>query len=128
MNAVYKAGLLLSLLCSLYLLGCAATREISYQDDVRPVLVDKCVRCHTPPHGEGYRMTGLDMTSYDTLMEGSIYGPVIVPGNSATSPFNMLVEGRAGNLSRILSSQHKAITDHDIRLLQLWVEQGARNQ
>ena len=31
------------------------------------------------------------MESYDTLMEGSIYDPAIVPGNHKMSPLNMLV-------------------------------------
>jgi hypothetical protein len=67
------------------------------------------------------------MRSYETLLEGSIYGPVVVPGNSRKSPLNMLVEGRAGDLSQVMKKQHKAITAHEIEVLQLWVEQGARN-
>jgi len=60
-------------------------------------------------------------------MEGSLYGPVIVPGNSKMSPLNMLVESRAGNLSLKLKNKHKPITEHEIEILHLWVEQGARN-
>ena len=67
------------------------------------------------------------MKSYETLMEGSIFGPAVVPGNSKKSPLNMLVEGRAGNLSREIEKRHKPITDHEIKVLHLWVEQGARN-
>jgi hypothetical protein len=57
------------------------------------------------------------MKSYETLMEGSIYGPAIVPGNSRSSPLNMLVEGRVGNLSRVMRNMHKPITDHEIMVL-----------
>ena len=78
-----------------------------------------------PPYGAGYRQTGLDFESYETLMKGSIYGPVIVPGNSKKSPLNMLVEGRAGNLSRIMKERHMPVTEHEIEVLQVWVEQGA---
>jgi hypothetical protein len=60
-------------------------------------------------------------------MEGSVFGPVVVPGNSETSTLNMFVEGRAGALSRALKNMHKAITDTEIMVLHLWVEQGARN-
>ena len=76
---------------------------------------------------EGYKKAGLDFTSYDTLMEGTFYGPVIVSGDSKRSTLNMLVEGRAGDLSRILKEKHNPMTDHEIEVLRLWVEQGASN-
>ena len=67
------------------------------------------------------------MESYETLVQGSIYGPVIVPGNTTKSTLNMLVEGRAGDLPRALEIKHKPMTDHEIEVLRLWVEQGAHN-
>jgi hypothetical protein len=60
-------------------------------------------------------------------MKGSVYGPVVVPGNSKTSHLNMLVEGRAGDLSRLMKNRHTPMTEHEIEILQLWVEQGARD-
>ena len=113
------------LLTCLYLAGCKTTPQISYQRDVQPIFVAKCTDCHTPPYGEGYRQTGLDLGSYTSLMKGSIYGPVVVPGNSKTSPLNMLVEGRAGDLAREMKNRHMPMTEHEIEVLQLWVEQGA---
>lgn len=118
---------LISLLACLCIIGCATTPQISYQKDVHPIFVDMCIACHTPPHGEGYKLSGLDMNSYDALMEGSIYGPAVVPGNSRTSPIIILVEGRGGNLSRVMKNMHNPITEHEIEVLSLWVEQGARN-
>jgi len=67
-----------------------------------------------PRYGAGYRKTGLDMRGYTALVDGSIYGPVVVPGNSKKSLLNMLVKGRAGSLSRVLESQHRPVTDHEI--------------
>jgi hypothetical protein len=58
-------------------------------------------------------------------MEGTFYGPVVVPGDSRHSTLNMLVEGRAGGLTRMLEKNHMPMTDREIELLQLWVEQGA---
>jgi hypothetical protein len=116
-----------ALLACLYISGCATTPQISYQQDVHPIFVNKCISCHTPPNGEGYTRSGLDLKSYETLMGGSIYGPAIIPGNSNKSPLIILVEGRAGNLSREMEKRHKPITDQEIKVLHLWVEQGARN-
>ena len=118
---------IISLLGCLCIVGCATTPQISYQQDVHPIFVDMCIACHTPPLGEGYKQSGLDMKSYEALMEGSIYGPAIVPGNSRTSPLIILIEDRAGNLARAMKNMHKPITDHEIEVLNLWVEQGARN-
>ena len=118
---------LLAILVGFYLGGCAGTSQISYHRDVQPILADKCVACHTPPYGEGYRKTGLSMVSYQTLMEGSIYGPVIIAGNSQASPLNMLVEGRAGDLMQQMAKRHQPITEQEVTVLRLWVQQGALN-
>jgi hypothetical protein len=126
MTYTYSISSIVVLLTCLYFAGCATIPQMSYQKDVRPIFVDKCMDCHNKPHGEGYRKTGLDMDSYETLMEGSIFGPAIIPGNSQTSPLNILVEGRAGESSLVLENMHKPITDHEIMVLHLWVEQGAQ--
>jgi hypothetical protein len=127
MNAVYLISLLITLLPCLVVVACATKQHINYQRDVRPIVVDKCIDCHSPPYGEGYTKTGLDLGSYESLMKGSVYGPVVVPGNSKKSPLNMLVEGRAGDLSRVLKRQHNPMTDDEIKVIRLWVEQGAQN-
>ena len=127
MNAVYLISLLITLLPCLVVVACATKQHISYQRDVRPIVVDKCIDCHSPPYGEGYTKTGLDLRSYESLLNGSVYGPVIVPGNSKKSPLNMLVEGRAGGLLGVLKNQHNPMTYDEIKLIHLWVEQGAQN-
>ena len=122
---IFKANRSAAFLTCLSLAGCSIEPRISYQRDVHPIFEDKCIDCHTPPYGEGYRKTGLNMESYETLVQGSMYGPVIMPGNSRNSALNMLVESRAGDLSRALEKKHKPMTDREIEVLRLWVEQGA---
>ena len=63
------------------------------------------------------------MESYESLMEGTIYGPVIVPGDSRHSIFNMLVEGR---LDASMRTPHP-LTAKEIETLRLWGDQGAVN-
>ena len=65
------AGVQIVLISCVCLSGCVTTSQISYQDDVQPIFFDKCIGCHTPPYGEGYRKTRLDMGSYKALMNGS---------------------------------------------------------
>jgi hypothetical protein len=64
------------------LAGCAARQTISYHEDVHPILETNCLACHSPHDGEGYLKTQLGMESYRSLMQGTLYGPVIVPGDS----------------------------------------------
>ena len=113
---------------SLFLIsGCATQRVVSFQNDIDPILMDNCLQCHKPPNGIGYVRTGLDMESYDTLMKGTIFGKIIIPGDSKRSVLNKLTEGRAGELMRMPHGDVKKLTAEEIELLNLWVKQGALN-
>lgn len=115
-------ALLFIMLC-----GCATERKVEYQNDINPIIEKKCYKCHLPPDGEGYLETGLNLESFDTLMDGNIYGKVIIPGDSRRSVLNKLVEGRAGEKMRMPHGNAEALTDREIEYFKLWVDQGALN-
>jgi uncharacterized membrane protein len=106
--------------------GCA-TQQVSYQNDVVPILESRCIKCHASPDGVGYRATGLEMSTYESLMQGTAYGQVIVAGDSRRSMLNMLVEGRAGKQQRMPHDEKNALEPEQIETLQRWVNQGALN-
>ena len=107
--------------------GCVKEEpQVSFREDVQPILRSNCIECHIPPNGEGYLKTGLSMATYGDLMRGTIYEPVIVPGNSRHSILNMLVEGRA-DPSMSMPHGRKPLKAEEIKILRVWVEQGARN-
>lgn len=54
-------------------------------------------------------------------MAGTLYGPVVMPGDSRHSIFNMLVEGRLDASTRM----PHPLTPEEIETLRLWVDQGA---
>jgi len=110
-----------------FLAGCASQPQVSFQRDVYPILENNCLACHVPPQGKGYVKTRLNMQSYDTLMQGTLYGPVIVPGDSRHSVLNMLVEGRVDASMRMPHGRDEPLTPHEIEVLRLWVKQGAQN-
>ncbi|MFV9615815.1 MAG: c-type cytochrome domain-containing protein [Gammaproteobacteria bacterium] len=112
---------------SLTLSACAFEPTISYQSDIYPILKDNCLQCHVSPNGIGFLKTGLNMASYESLMHGTIYGPVIVPGDSRRSVLNKLVEGRAGNYMRMPHDKKDPLTKEEIEVLRLWVNQDAIN-
>ena len=117
-----KIGLIVLLLG-----GCVREEpQISFRNNVQPILRSHCLECHSPPDGEGYVKTGLSLATYEDLMHGTIYGSVIVSGDSQHSIFNMLVEGRAGPSMRMPHGRTPLNTG-EIEILRLWVEQGALN-
>jgi len=121
---INTAGLMLFAVVSS---GCIKKEmQISFQHDVQPILNAKCIECHIPPLGKGYLETGLSMASYEDLMQGTYYGPVIVAGDSRHSILNMLVEGRADPSMRMPHGR-KALGSGEIEILRLWVEHGALN-
>jgi hypothetical protein len=109
------------------LAGCAAQPRVSFQKDVYPILENNCLACHIPPQGKGYLKTHLNMQSYETLMQGTVYGQVVLPGDSRHSILNMLVEGRVEASMRMPHQRDKPLTQHEIEVLRLWVEQGAQD-
>jgi uncharacterized membrane protein len=112
-------------LLSFMLTGCATNQVVSYQSDVDPILQEKCRRCHIPPDGSGYVSTGLSMESYDSLMRGTMFGKVIIPGDSKRSVLNKLTEGRAGESMRMPHGAAEPLTPEQIDVLKHWVDQGA---
>ena len=107
--------------------GCATEQVISFQGDIDPILRTKCQQCHVPPDGAGYVQTGLNLESYDTLMHGTMFGTVIIAGDSKRSVINKLIEGRAGEMMRMPHGDAKKLTAEEIEFFKLWVEQGALN-
>ena len=107
--------------------GCATQSVVSYQNDIAPILNDKCLRCHKEPDGMGYVQSGLNVESYEALMQGTMFGSVIIPGDSKRSIINKLIEGRAGELMRMPHGEAKKLTSVEVERIKLWVDQGALN-
>lgn len=107
--------------------SCATEQVVSFQSEIEPVLHKKCYQCHLPPDGKGYLRTGLNMESYDTLMNGTMFGEIIIAGDSRRSVLNKLIEGRAGEMMRMPHGNADKLTAEEIELFKLWVNQGAAN-
>ena len=109
----------------LILAGCEGSGSVTYSRDVQPILADNCLSCHQPG-GAGYEASGFDMTTFDGLMKGTKFGPMIIPGDAEGSNLVVLMEGRAdpsismphGGLDKVPQSQ--------IDLIRRWIDQGAK--
>lgn len=99
---------------------------VSFAGEVYPILQTHCLKCHNP-EGDGYKASGLNMESHTSLMVGTKFGPVIVPGNSLSSTLVRVINGKAdpsitmphGGLQLLKEPEVKAIAD--------WIDQGAKD-
>jgi hypothetical protein len=102
-----------------------AEAAVSYQKEVRPILHDYCLNCHESG-GKGLEKSGLDMSSYQSLMKGTKFGAVIKPGDSFTSIFIQVIEGRVHPSIRMPYGMAGGLSKHNIGILKRWVDQGAK--
>jgi hypothetical protein len=100
--------------------------EISYRNDVFPILHDYCLSCHEPG-GKGYKKSGLDMSTYQSLMKGTKFGSVIKPGDSFTSIIIQVIEGRVHESIKMPFGMSGGLAKDKIEILKKWVDQGAKN-
>jgi uncharacterized membrane protein len=106
--------------------GCERNAVVSYSKDVVPILDKHCKTCHVPGQ-PGYVVSGFELASYETLMKGTQYGPVVLPGDPLTSVLVMLIEGRVDPTLKMPHGNASVPTKEEILTIRRWVEQGARN-
>lgn len=124
---ITKTNTEIAVVAGLFLIaGCSTEPDVSYQADVKPVIDKHCKSCHTPG-GQGLEVSGLSLESYDDLMKGTKFGPIVIAGDSMSSALNILVEGRADESIRMPHEGSSTLTEEEVQTLKLWVDQGAQN-
>ena len=88
--------------------------NISYSEIIQPILIN-CTDCH-----DGTHSTGLDLTSYNSLITGSYNGAVIVPSDSSTGLLMEYIKSGYMPLSGNLSISQ-------INRIATWIQEGALN-
>jgi mono/diheme cytochrome c family protein len=113
---------------ALFLVGCdtAPPAQVSYAQQVQPILAENCLECHDAG-GTGAVASGLNLASYDGLMKGTKFGPVIKSGDSLSSTLVILVEGRADAAINMPHGNRPSLTTAQIQNLRQWIDQGANN-
>ena len=113
------------LLTACILLSACGQKQVSFKADVQPILKQHCLECHGAS-GQGTVASGLDLTTYETLMKGTRYGSIVKPGDSLSSVLIMLVEGRANPAIKMPHGK-ETLSKDKVATLRAWVEQGAKN-
>jgi hypothetical protein len=118
-------------LCFLFVPGpgqtaAAADTVISFKDDVQPVLRERCASCHHAPDGEGYKASGLNLTDYQGVMNGTKFGPMVVPGKPDESNLMRMLDWQVSPQIRMPHGQKQlSVCDRDT--IRTWIRQGAKN-
>src|SRR5215468_7278361 len=95
-----------------------ASMKVDYLKDVRPLMAQNCFSCHGPD----VQQSGLRLDLRQNALRGGDYGPVITPGDSASSKLiRRLVDGDGG----LQMPPTGALPDEEIGILRAWIDQGA---
>lgn len=110
-----------------FLVGCSGESQVSFSEDVQPILKEKCLKCHQEG-GAGFEKNGLSMVRYENLMKGTNFGPVIEPGSSVSSTLVRLISGNADpSLKMPHGAGNKPLSESEVELIKTWIDQGAKN-
>lgn len=105
--------------------ACAAEDEISFAEDILPLFQWRCAGCHQPG-GEGYEKSGLDLTSYEGLMKGTKFGPMVIPRDPDSSNLMRLLDWRAAPELRMPHGK-KRLSTCDRTTIRTWIRHGAKD-
>ncbi len=93
----------------------AAQGEMSYNRDIRPILSNRCFKCHGPD----LKKAGLNLRDRESAVK-----KVIVPGKSAESP--LIAKLTHDDPAKRMPLKGEPLTKEQVGRLRAWIEQGAR--
>lgn len=123
------------IIASIPVFGTGCSQQVSFSKDVKPILASSCQQCHDGSSGEGSSASGFNVQDYDSLMKGTKFGPVVIPGDSVSSTLYRLIDHKAD--PKIQMPPHHDVTlaegrteplsDAQINTIKTWIDQGAKN-
>lgn len=95
--------------------------KIDFDRDIEPILAAKCYQCH----GANQQKSGLRLHDHQSALHGGdSMKPAIVPGNSSESYLIQRIISE-DKFERMPPADKEPITPEEIRLLRMWIDQGA---
>ena len=132
MHARLLFSIIVAALCT-QIAGCGR-KEMSFAADIKPILEERCIECHNVT-GEGVTASNFSVVDYDSLMKGTGFGPVVVPGSSISSTLYLVVAGKTAPEIRMPPHSHEsfaegrgdALSAGELEKLAAWIDQGAKD-
>lgn len=100
-----------------------ANAEVSFAEELAPIIQIRCLACHEPG-GAGFESSGFDMRTYEGIMKGTKFGPMVVANDAASSNLLTLIEGRA---EIQMPHEKKPLSKCEKLLFRQWIQQGAKD-
>ncbi|MBB3056799.1 PSD1 and planctomycete cytochrome C domain-containing protein [Mucilaginibacter gotjawali] len=101
---------------------------VSYNFNIRPILSDKCYKCHGPDASK--RQAGLRLDMPESAFKALKDDPnahVLVPGSPAMSElFRRVSTNDTTEMMPPANSNLKRLTPHEVDLVKKWIKQGAK--
>ena len=96
----------------LLILLAPVTAQVDYNSQIQPIFDDRCVSCHGS-------MGGLNLTSYENLMDGGLSGDEVIPYDHASSELWIRVN------SGQMPPGNNDLTGEQVNLIAQWIDEGA---
>jgi len=96
---------------------------VSFAEDLLPIFRAKCAECHggEDENGEVWEEGGLNLLSYERVMQGSEFGPVVEPGKPDES--FLLEQVVVGEMPQ----EGELLPEEEIEMIRAWIVAGAPN-
>ncbi|HUQ92214.1 MAG TPA: c-type cytochrome domain-containing protein [Bryobacteraceae bacterium] len=103
----------------------AASQEVDYDKQVRPVIEERCAGCHNHAVIDKKALGGgLALDSYDAILRGVAGHAVVIPGNASGSELVRRLE--SGDPKRRMPSGGPPLSRESIELVRRWIDGGAK--
>jgi len=113
--------------------GCGRN-EISFSADVQPILQASCLECHNGT-GEGVATSEFSVVDFASVMKGTSFGPVVIPGSSISSTLYRVVAGKTSpeirmpphHTESLAEGRGESLGAEQIEIIAGWIDQGAKD-
>ncbi|MDQ6631890.1 MAG: PSD1 and planctomycete cytochrome C domain-containing protein [Verrucomicrobiota bacterium] len=96
--------------------------KVSFTRDIKPILVNTCVECHSPED----RKSNFEVTSVETLKQkGKKAGPGVIPGKPDESSIVQYIRGVADGPQ--MPKGEPRLSEDELHLIRMWIAAGAKD-
>lgn len=95
-----------------------ADKSVRFMVDVRPILQNKCIRCH----GSGKHRGDFRIDTRETIHEGGVSGPAVVVGDSTNSLMVRLISGI--DPESVMPPEGTPLSPEQVGIIRAWIDQG----
>ena len=93
--------------------------QVDYDSQIQTIFNNSCIMCHG-------NAAGLDLTTYDNVMDGSNNGAVIIPGDHAASELYIRINLPSSSDEDM--PPQGSLSQDEIDLIAQWIDEGALSE